>query len=148
MTMHMGMIGMCGDYGLEAISDKAAGKLHPDSLRLLRGDLAGGKGMDQMIALYEAVYFVPAALGLHHVPVGRLLQTVDPADKDSAGRAIHGLFRVHHIAEGVIQPSMNDADLIIGHSLQAPGLSLPTQRRHRFRPVGRSFARLPSTRSD
>ena len=36
MTMHMGMIGMRGDYGLEAISDKTAGKLHPDSLRLLR----------------------------------------------------------------------------------------------------------------
>ena len=104
MTMHMGMIGMRGDYGLEAISDKTAGKLHPDSLRLLRSDFAGRKGMDDVITLNRAASLIPAALGLHHFPEGRLRQTVDPADKDSAGHAVHGLFRVHHIAEGVIQP--------------------------------------------
>lgn len=43
MTMHMSMIGVRGDHGLETIPDKTAGKLHPDSLRLIRGDLAGAK---------------------------------------------------------------------------------------------------------
>ena len=148
MTMHMSMIGVRGDHGLETISHKAAGKLHPDSLRLFRGDFAGGKGVDHMVALYGAVYLVPTALGLHHIPVGRLRLTVDPADQNGAGSAVHGLFCVHYIAEGVIQPGVDHADFIIGHSLQAPRLSLPAQRRQRCRALGCSFARLPSTRSD
>lgn len=148
MTMHMGMIGMRGDYGLEAISDKAAGKLHPDSLRLFRGDLAGGKGVDQMIALYGAVYLIPATLGFLHIPIGGIELAVDRADEDSAGRAVHGLFRVHHVAEGVIQTGMDHTDFVIGHSSRAPKLSLPAQRRQRSLLHGCSFARLPSTRSD
>ena len=101
-----------------------------------------------MIALYGAVYLVPATLGLHHVPVGRLRQTVDPADQNSAGSTVHRLFRVHHIAERVIQPGMNDPDLIIGHSSQAPRLFLPTAQRQRSPLHGCFFGRLPSKRSD
>lgn len=101
-----------------------------------------------MIALYGAVYLVPAALGLHHVPVGRLRLAVYPADEDSAGSAVHGLFRVHHIAEGIIQPGMNDPDFVIGHSLQAPMLFLPAAQRQRSPLHGCFCGRLPSKRSD
>lgn len=82
-----------------------------------------------MIALYGAVYLVPAALGLHHVAVGRFRLTVDPVHEDSAGGAVQGFFRVHHITDGVIQPGMDHTDFVIGHSSRAPMLFLPTAQR-------------------
>ena len=113
--MHMGMVGMGGDHGLETISHKAAGKLHSDLLRLLRGDFAGGKGVDHMIALYGAACLVPAAFSLHHFPESGFRLTVDPANKNCPGGG--SPFKAFGIdlswtSEGLVKPCL-DKDLII-----------------------------------
>ena len=148
MAMHMSMVSMRGNNGLETIPDKAAGQLQPDFLRLLRGNFAGGKGVDDMVALYGAACLVPALLGLLHLPVCRFRLAVDAADKNGPGGTIHGLIRVHHIADRIVQSGMDHVDFIISHSLQAPMLSVQVIRRQRFRSRGCFFGHLPNVRSD
>ena len=69
------MVGVGRHHRLEAISQKPPGKLQAESLGLGRRHLAGGVGVDEMVALHS-LQLVPAALGVQHIPAGRLRPAV------------------------------------------------------------------------
>ena len=100
-----------------------AGKFHSGGVGLFRGSLAGGIGVNDVIAQYAAL-LVPAALGGLHILIGTFRVTVDPRNKlvglcgilrvgEDALQA--GLFLVQRIVHAMIQPPVYRDDFIVGH---------------------------------
>ena len=88
MGMEMGLIQVGGDDGLIAVSQEALGQFHADGVGLFRRHLAGGKGLDDMVALPLALLFAPAPLGGEHIGVDGLPVTVDSSFKTDLFRLI------------------------------------------------------------
>ena len=112
-----------GHHGLIAVPQQAAGKLHPGGVGLLRRHLAGGVGVDDVVA-QDAALFVPATLGgLHFLKRGAGL-TVDAGDElvgflwiFRIGKGVRQtvLCLIEYIVQTVIQAGAQGDDFVVGH---------------------------------
>ncbi len=114
---------MSAYHGFIPFPQQAAGELHPGGVGLFRGGLAGGVGMDDVIAQYAAL-LVPAALGCPHILIGAGGVTVDAGDELAGlggvsrigqGAFQAGLFLVQRVVHAMVQPTADGDDLVIGH---------------------------------
>ena len=131
MRVQMCFVQMCGYHDLVSLCQKAQGQLYTYRMGLLRRDLAGGEGLDHMIALALAVELPPTALGIRHVRIGSLPVTVQcgfkavllgliPVHGVVQHRFQRGLFLVLRIGQAPVQSAMNDNDLCVCHSKPFP----------------------------
>ena len=114
MTVKMVVVQMGGNDSLVFVTQQPLGQLHSHLVGLHGRHLAGGVGMDDMVALHAAA-LAPAALGIHHVPVGGIQLAVDCGGKAGASIRQAGFFRVEYIVGTVIQPCPYGDDFVIGH---------------------------------
>ena len=129
MTVQVLAVKMCGDHGFVPFTQQTAGKLHAGRVCLLRCDLAGGVGMDDVVA-ENAAAFVPPALGRLHLCISGLHRAVDAgpqavcmgrrgfpliADVMECGGKV-GFVLVRGIGKAMIQPSPDGDDLVVSHS--------------------------------
>ena len=123
MAMQMFLIRMGGDDRLVAVPQQAAGKLHPGLVGFLRRHFAGGIGVDDVIAL-DAAPLVPAALGSLHFRTGGFRAAVDPRYQMARLGRLHAVvqsagegcfFLVQRVVQTVVQPPVDDDDLVVGH---------------------------------
>ena len=107
---------------LVLVPQQTAGKFHPGGVGLIRRYLAGGVGMDDMVA-QNAALFVPAPLGGAHIRQGSVRVAVDACDKlVGFGRVLRigqrggeaGFFLVQHIVDTVIHTSVQSDDFVVG----------------------------------
>ena len=140
MRVNMVVVNVRCDHCLKTPLQKPLGKFHAETVSLLRCYFAGRKRMNDVIALYGAVFLIPAAFGVHHVRICCIKPTVNGRPEDLTVFCPLCFAFVQRVVDALIQPGMNNNDLIIGHFLQAPMLSLPAQRRQRSLPHGCSFA--------
>ena len=129
MTVQVLAVKVCGDHSFVPFAQQTAGKLHAGRVCLLRCDLAGGVGMNDVVA-EDAAAFVPAALGRLHLRIGGFYRAVNAglqavcmgrcgfpliADIMKRGGKVGFLF-VCGIGKAMIQPSPDGDDLVVSHS--------------------------------
>ena len=122
VTVEMRPVNMGRHNNLVLVPQQTAGKFHPGGVGLIRRYLAGGVGMDDMVA-QNAALFVPAPLGGAHIRQGGVRVAVDACDKlvrlvrvlrigQRGGEA--GLFLVQHIVNAVIHAPVQGDDFVVG----------------------------------
>lgn len=98
---------------------------------LLRRHLAGGEGLDDVVALSDAALLAPAPLGVHHVGVHPLQVTVDGCLKAGALGLVPvegvvdsgfqgGFFPVLDVAHALVQAVVYHQYLGVGHIRGCP----------------------------
>ena len=118
MGMKMGLVQMGGDHRLIAVSQQALGQLHPNGVGLVRRHLAGGKGLDDVVALPLAPLFAPAPLGVQHILVHPVPGAVDgrliadalrlcPVQGVVDGGLQRGFIWILRVAHAFVQPVMD-----------------------------------------
>ena len=122
VTVQMRPVNVGRHNNLVLVPQQTAGKFHPGGVGLIRRYLAGGVGMDDMVA-QNAALFVPAPLGGAHIRQGGVRVAVDACDKlvrlvrvlrigQRSGEA--GLFFIQNIVDTVIHASMQGNDFVVG----------------------------------
>ena len=129
MTVQVLAVKMGGDHGFVPFAQQTAGKLHACHVCLLRCDLAGGVGMDDVVAENTAA-FVPATLGRLHLRIGGFHRAVNAGSQAACmGRRGFPLIAdvmkrdgkvsfvlIRGVGQTMIQPSPDGDDLIVSHS--------------------------------
>ena len=89
----------------------------------LRRHFTGGVGVDDVIAL-DAAPLVPAALGGLHLPMGGVRAAVDAGNEAVGLTGVHavgdglrqrGFLLIQRVVQAVVQPAVNNDDLVICH---------------------------------
>ena len=97
-----------------------------DLVGLVRRDLSGGKGLDDMVAFPLAPHLAPAPFGVHHVGIDRIPVTVDGCFKTGALGLVpvegivdsglqRGFFLVLGIVHALVQTVMHHKDFCVRH---------------------------------
>ena len=116
-------VNMGGNDNLVFVPQQTLGKLHTGGVGLVRCYLAGGVGMNNVIA-EDAALFVPAFFGSAHIRQRGGRFAVNARDKPvrlcrvfCIGQCIGKarLFLVQHIVDAVIHPPAQGDDFVIGH---------------------------------
>ena len=122
MAMQMLPVNVGTNDSFILASQKTLGKLDACRMGLLRRNLPGRIGMDNMVA-QNAAAFAPAPLGCLHFLKCRLKATVDSRLQAGLYRVFDVpqrvcqacLFLVLRITQASIQPGADDDDFIVGH---------------------------------
>ena len=126
VVVQMLFVQMCSNNDLITLPQKPLGKFHANSVGLLRCDLAGGKGLDNMIPFPLTVCLAPPSFRLHHVGIDRSPVTVysgfktgllgfGPVERIVKGYFQRGLFPILGVLYALIQTVMDYKDFRVGH---------------------------------
>ena len=134
VIMGMGLVQMGPDDDLIIIAEQTPRKLAPDLMSLLRRDLAGGKGLDEMIA-EDAARLAEFLLGFPHDIKGGFSRLAVQGGYKADRAGFHKicritdflvqlcLFSVDGVLHAVVQPCADGEYLGVCHITAAPRCS-------------------------